>query len=70
MRCIHCEGPMKKATAPFHVDRKGCQLSLDAVPARVCGQYGEPYFEEREVRTIQRLLTQLDKQTAGMASVA
>jgi len=23
MKCLHCEGRMKKATAPFHVDRKG-----------------------------------------------
>jgi YgiT-type zinc finger domain-containing protein len=50
-------GRMKKATAPFHIDRKGHHLSLDAVPAWVCTQCGEPLFEEREVRTIQRLLT-------------
>lgn len=70
MKCIHCEGRMKKDAAPFHIDRRGYHLSLDAVPAWVCGQCGEPYFEEREVRTIQRLLSQLDKQTAGLASVA
>jgi YgiT-type zinc finger domain-containing protein len=61
---------MKKAAAPFHVDRKGYHLSLDAVPAWVCSQCGEPLFEEREVRTIQRLLNQLDKQTDSLASVA
>ena len=70
MKCIHCEGRMKKDDAPFHIDRRGYHLSLDAVPAWVCGQCGEPYFEEREVRTIQRLLSLLDKQTAGLASVA
>ncbi len=70
MTCMHCEGRMKRAPAPFHIDRKGYHLSLDAVPAWVCGQCGEPYFEEREVRTIQRLLSQLDRQTAGLASVA
>ena len=61
---------MKRTTAPFRIDRKGFHLSLDAVPAWVCGQCGEPYFEEREVQTIQRLLSQLDKQTVGLASVA
>lgn len=49
MKCMHREGRMKKATAPFHIDRKGYHLSLDAVPAWVCGWCGEPYFEEREV---------------------
>ena len=52
---------MRKATAPFHIDRRGYHLSLEAVPAWVCAQCGEPYFEERELRTIQRLLTQLDR---------
>ena len=70
MKCIHCDGRMKKALAPFHIDRKGYHLSLDAVPAWVCIQCGEPYLEEREVRTIQRLLSQLDKQTSNLASVA
>ncbi len=70
MNCIHCQGTMKKSHAPFHIDRKGYHLSLETVPAWVCSQCGEPYFDEREVKTIQRLLTQLDKQTASLASVA
>ncbi len=61
---------MKKSAAPFHIDCEGCHLSLDAVPAWVCGQCGEPYFDESAVRTIQRLLSQLDKQTASLASAA
>ena len=36
----------------------------------LCSQCGEPFFEEREVRTIQRLLSQIDKQAANLASVA
>ncbi|MBZ5725663.1 MAG: YgiT-type zinc finger protein [Acidobacteriia bacterium] len=70
MKCIHCQGKMKRAHAPFHIDRKGHHLSLEAVPAWVCHQCGESYFVEREVKTIQRLLLQLDKQTASLASVA
>ncbi len=70
MKCMYCQGKMRKAQAPFHIDRKGYHLSLEAVPAWVCGQCGEPYFEEHEVKTIQRLLRQLDKQTANLASVA
>jgi YgiT-type zinc finger domain-containing protein len=61
---------MKRAYAPFHIDRKGYHLSLEAVPAWVCGQCGEAYFDEREVKAIQRLLQQLDKQTTTLPSVA
>ena len=37
----------------FHVDRKGYHLMFDTVPAWVCEQCGEAYFEEREVTAIQ-----------------
>ena len=70
MNCMHCQAKMKRQAAPFHIDRKGYHLSLEAVPAWVCGQCGEPFFEEAEVRMIQRLLQQLDKQTTQLASVA
>ena len=70
MKCIHCRGTMKRIHAPFHIDRKGYHLSLEAVPAWVCGQCGKPLFEEREANTIQRLLKQLDKQATSLASVA
>ena len=32
MKCMHCRGKMKKGQAPFHIDRKGYHLSLEAVP--------------------------------------
>ena len=46
MKCLHCQGEMKKGVTPFHVDREGCHLTLDKVPAWVCTQCGESYFEE------------------------
>ena len=54
---------MRRSTAPFHIDRSGYHLALDAVPAWVCGQCGEPYFEEREVDAIQGATRALDEQT-------
>ena len=55
MKCRHCKGEAVRQTAPFHVDRNGVHLSLDAVPAWVCRQCGEPYFEEAEVDSIQAI---------------
>lgn len=51
---------MQRSKAPFHVDRNGYHLVLDTVPARVCDQCGEAYFEEREVNAIQAAITGLD----------
>lgn len=60
MQCIHCRGDMKRAHAPFSVDRNGYHIRWDAVPAWVCEQCGESYFESAEVERIQRSLVALD----------
>jgi len=70
MKCTHCQGEMKRGTAPFHIDRKGCHLMLDAVPAWVCEQCGEPFFEEHEVDAIQDLVRSLGQKLAALASTA
>jgi YgiT-type zinc finger domain-containing protein len=61
---------MKRGTTPFHVDRKGCHLMLDAVPAWVCGQCGETYFEEAEVDAIQDLVGSLEQKARAFAPTA
>jgi YgiT-type zinc finger domain-containing protein len=70
MKCLHCQGTMRRASAPFHIDRNGYHVSLDAIPAWVCAQCGEPFLDEREVTAIQSLLAQMDEQMARMASAA
>jgi YgiT-type zinc finger domain-containing protein len=66
MKCVHCKGKMKKGTAPFHIDRKGCHLMLESVPAWVCEQCGEAYFEEKEVNAIQDLIQSIEHKTQGL----
>ena len=68
MECLHCKGRMVRSTAPFSLNRKGYHLSWDAVPAWVCTQCGEPFFESREVDLIQKALTELDRDSAALAS--
>lgn len=62
MKCIHCQGELKRGVVPFHVDRKGVHLSLDHVPAWVCGQCGEPAFDQDAVESIQAILHTVDEQ--------
>lgn len=68
MDCIHCKGRMVRGTAPFSLDRKGYHVSWDAVPAWVCVQCGEPYFESREVELIQKALAGLDRESNALAA--
>jgi YgiT-type zinc finger domain-containing protein len=68
MKCIHCSGEMRRGAAPFHVDRNGYHLLLDSVPAWVCSQCGEAYFEESEVASIQDALSAIDDQAKRLSA--
>jgi YgiT-type zinc finger domain-containing protein len=68
MKCLHCKGRMVRGTAPFSVDRNGYHVSWDSVPAWVCTQCGEPFFESMEVRLIQKALTELDRDSAALSA--
>ena len=70
MKCIHCQGQMKRGTTPFHIDRKGCHLVLDNVPAWICQQCGETYFEEKEVDAIQDLIMSVEEKAQVLAMTA
>ena len=61
MKCIHCQAEMERNTVPFQIDRKGYHVTLDAVPAWVCSQCGEFYFDEIEVELMQSFLKTLDE---------
>lgn len=63
MKCIHCQADMRQGTAPLHIDRNGFHVTIDNVPAWVCQQCGEAYFEEQEVDTIQDLIQAIEQKT-------
>lgn len=67
MKCIHCQGKMERGIAPFHIDRNGYHLALDRIPAWVCSQCGEIYFDEAEVDSIQAMLKAVDEQVEKIA---
>ena len=66
MKCLYGQGTMARGTAPFHIDRKGYQLILDMIPAWVCAQCGEAYFEETVVEAIQQVIRAVDKHTESL----
>jgi len=68
MKCIHCSGKMTRGIAPFHVDRNGYHLLLDSVPAWICSQCGETYFEESEVDSIQQAIRGIDEQAKRLSA--
>ena len=61
---------MERSTAPFSADRNGYHISWDAIPAWVCSQCGEPYFEEEQVEHIQAALLKVDEETRTLSKLA
>lgn len=66
MKCMLCGGEMKRNATPFHVDRNGYHLVMDEVPAWVCSQCGEAYFEEAEVITMQNMMRAIDAESTKL----
>lgn len=56
MRCLRCQGPVERGTAPVRIERNGYRLAWEQVPAWICRRCDLAYFEPREVETIQRAL--------------
>ena len=67
---MHCQGQMKRGTAPFHIDHQDYHLTLDAVPAWVCQQCGEAYFDESEVDSIQEITRAVEDRTKKLSVAA
>jgi len=56
MRCVICKsGDVKPGSTTFTVERDGMTLVLKGVPARVCSQCGEAYFDEPTTRHIEAI---------------
>lgn len=70
MKCMYCKGQMNRGKTPFHIDRGGVHLTVDDVPAWICKQCGEAYFEESEVESIQAMIRAVHKQAEKLSATA
>jgi YgiT-type zinc finger domain-containing protein len=67
MKCLLCNGKMEPGRTTFQVTRKGYHLTLDSVPAWVCAQCGETFFDEEQTEALQTTLQALDVRTQELA---
>jgi len=56
MKCLLCKGEMEKSSVSYTVDRRGYHLFIKKIPAYVCSQCGEKYFDEKEVDALQNMI--------------
>ena len=69
MECLYCKGKMQRDKTTYPINRKGYHLLIEDVPAFVCRQCGEPYFEEKEVDAIQNLIGDMDRKALAIQSM-
>lgn len=69
MECYYCKGRMVRGKTTYTINRQGYHLLIDDVPAWICQQCGEAYFEGKEVDTIQDLIKTLDARIIGAQAV-
>lgn len=60
MECYYCKATMVRAKSPYTVNKNGYHLVIDDVPAWVCKQCGEIFFEGAEVDAIQEIIKAVD----------
>ena len=70
MKCLMCGGAMGKKSVAYTVDRKGYHLFIEKIPAYVCTQCGERYFDEKEVAAIQNMLRVFEEKLEEVQEVA
>jgi hypothetical protein len=68
MRCLRCQGPVERGTAPVCLEGQGYRLVWEQVPAWVCGRCELAYFEPHEVETVREALRAMRAlKSAGLA---
>ncbi len=61
LRCVICKsGDVKAGSTGFTVERGNMTLVLKGVPAHVCGQCGEAYFDEATTKRVEALVEQAE----------
>ncbi|MCS4541258.1 MAG: YgiT-type zinc finger protein [Euryarchaeota archaeon] len=60
MKCHYCGGKMAKGKTTYSINKKGYHLLVDDIPAWICSQCKEIYFEGDAVDIIQNVIKNID----------
>ena len=70
MQCHFCGGKMEKGETTYTLNKSGYHLLIHDVPAWICSQCKEVYFEENAVDNIQYIIKSLDVQVNKVREAA
>lgn len=61
MDCFMCKGALEEKKVNYIVDLEKTIIIIKGVPAKVCKQCGEQYFEDKTAENIDAIVNQLKK---------
>ena len=59
MDCFICKGKLEEKKVNYIADLEGTIIIIKGVPAKVCTQCGEQYFDDETTENIERIVNQL-----------
>lgn len=61
MNCFICKGELEEKKVNYLVDLQDSIIIIKEVPAKVCKQCGEQYFDDNTAENIEKIVNQLKK---------
>ncbi len=61
MDCFMCKGDLEEKKVNYIVDLEKTIIIIKGVPAKVCKQCGEQYFDDKTSENIENIVNQLKK---------
>ena len=59
MDCFKCKGKLEEKKVNYVVDLENTIIIIKGVPARVCAECGEQYFDDETSENIEKIVNQL-----------
>lgn len=59
MSCFKCEGKLIEKNVNYVVNLENTIIIIKGVPAKVCSQCGEQYFDDKTAENIEKIINQL-----------
>ena len=59
MKCFKCNGDLEEKKVNYVVDLESTIIIIKNVPAKVCKQCNEQYFDDETSRNIEKIVNQL-----------
>lgn len=69
MTCFKCKGNLEEKITNYFVDLENTIIIIKEVPAKVCSECGEQYFDDKTAENIDKIVEQLKNLSAEVTVV-